>query len=149
MRASSRPKNELDEAARDLGGEHALGRRVEVPTLSAREWRSAALDALGANGSCTWTKSSGAALEGLLDRARDVDRHGAAARADGERASTSPTASTGLVAAAEEQLGAVARRADQRGATRARGSCERDGASDATRWPRAASSLARRARRSR
>ena len=32
----------------------------KVPTLSAREWRSAADDALGANGSCTCTKSSSA-----------------------------------------------------------------------------------------
>ena len=30
VRASRRPKNELDEAPRDLGGEHALGRRVEA-----------------------------------------------------------------------------------------------------------------------
>jgi hypothetical protein len=30
------------------------------PTLSARLWRSATLPALGAHGSCTWTKSSGA-----------------------------------------------------------------------------------------
>ena len=30
----------------------------KVPTLSAREWRSAADAALGANGSCTCTKSS-------------------------------------------------------------------------------------------
>src|SRR5919106_2072094 len=29
-----------------------------VPTFSAREWRSAADEADGANGSCTWTKSS-------------------------------------------------------------------------------------------
>ena len=32
----------------------------KVPTFSAREWRSAALAALGANGSCTCTKSSSA-----------------------------------------------------------------------------------------
>ncbi len=32
----------------------------KVPTLSAREWRRAADDALGANGSCTWTKSNSA-----------------------------------------------------------------------------------------
>ena len=32
----------------------------KVPTLSAREWRRAADDALGANGSCTCTKSSSA-----------------------------------------------------------------------------------------
>ena len=32
----------------------------KVPTFSAREWRSAADDALGANGSCTCTKSSSA-----------------------------------------------------------------------------------------
>ena len=32
------------------------------PTFSAREWRSAALDVLGANGSCTCTKSSSTVL---------------------------------------------------------------------------------------
>ena len=32
----------------------------KVPMFSAREWRSAADDALGANGSCTCTKSKGA-----------------------------------------------------------------------------------------
>ena len=30
----------------------------KVPTLSAREWRNAAEEALGANGSCTCTKSN-------------------------------------------------------------------------------------------
>ncbi len=34
----------------------------KVPTLSAREWRSATDPALGAHGSCTCTKSSGALL---------------------------------------------------------------------------------------
>ena len=62
-----------------------------VPTFSAREWRSAAEAALGANGSCTWTKSSSARVEQLLERARHVERqrHRAAAPerqrlADGE-----------------------------------------------------------------
>ena len=31
----------------------------KLPTLSAREWRSAAAEALGANGSCTCTMSNG------------------------------------------------------------------------------------------
>ena len=42
--------------------------------FSAREWRSAALAALGANGSWTWTKSSGSVVEQLLDDPRDVHR---------------------------------------------------------------------------
>ena len=64
-----------------------------VPTLSAREWRSAAPEMLGANGSCTWTMSIGATREHLLDGARDVDRQRAPPRrrerqhlADGEHA---------------------------------------------------------------
>ena len=48
----------------------------KLPTLSAREWRSATLATLGANGSCTWQMSSAAAVEQLLDRARDVERDG-------------------------------------------------------------------------
>ena len=52
----------------------ARSARGSVPTLSAREWRSAALATLGANGSCTWQRSSAARLEKVGDRARDVDR---------------------------------------------------------------------------
>ena len=52
-----------------------------VPTFSAREWRSAAEDALGANGSCTCTTSSDGVLQQVLERARHVqrERHRAAA----------------------------------------------------------------------
>ena len=65
----------------------------KVPTFSAREWRSAAEATLGANGSWTCTRSSGGALEQLVDRARDVDRQ-RGAPAPGSGGSTSPTAST-------------------------------------------------------
>ena len=37
----------------------------KLPTLSAREWRSAAEEALGANGSCTWTMSKGSELSSI------------------------------------------------------------------------------------
>ena len=50
----------LDQHARHLGREHALGGLVEAcATLSESEWRSAAEPGLGANGSCTWTMSNG------------------------------------------------------------------------------------------
>ena len=65
-----------------------------VPTFSAREWRSAALAALGANGSCTCTKSSSARSMKLLDRARHVQRqrHRAAA-AEGQALARRPARS--------------------------------------------------------
>ena len=74
VRASSRPKKRSTnlratwvEMTRSAGA-------WNVPTLSAREWRSATDDVLGANGSWTWTKSSGAAAEHVVERARDVER---------------------------------------------------------------------------
>ena len=60
MRASRRPKNSSTKRrATCVESTRSLGAWKE-PTLSAREWRSATDDALGANGSCTCTKSSGA-----------------------------------------------------------------------------------------
>ena len=60
MRASRRPKNSSTKRrATWVESTRSVGAWKE-PTLSAREWRSATDDVLGANGSCTWTKSSGA-----------------------------------------------------------------------------------------
>ena len=128
----------------------------KVPTLSEREWRSAALEVLGANGSCTWTKSSGDAAQQLLDRARDVDRQRgrpppgrwgpadracSAGRAPRRRRSRAarrrrypsavpPRRRPSLAASGFCSRAAPAREARTR-------SCERDGASTRTRWPRA------------
>ncbi len=80
--------------------------------MSAREWRRATEATLGANGSCTWTKSSVRGGQHVLDGARDVDRRrraGAAAErqrlADGQHAHPA--------VGVEEQLGLLARGADQ------------------------------------
>ena len=63
MRASRRPKNSsMNRRATCVESTRSVG-EWKLPTFSAREWRSAAADALGANGSCTCTMSSGATLE--------------------------------------------------------------------------------------
>ena len=60
MRASRRPKNSsMNRRATCVESTRSVG-EWKLPTFSAREWRSAAADALGANGSCTCTRSSGA-----------------------------------------------------------------------------------------
>ena len=67
VRASRRPKK-LSTKRRASSVESS--RSVEAwnePTFSAREWRSAALEVLGANGSCTCTKSSCDAAQQFLD----------------------------------------------------------------------------------
>ena len=137
VRASRRPKKRSTkrratcvEITRSVGA-------WNVPTLSAREWRSATEEALGANGSCTWTKSSGARVSDLLDRARDVERRrGRRAAARRRQRQQLADAEHGDAAVGVEQR----RRRGSAGATRARASGERDGASTSTRCPRAASS---------
>ena len=58
MRASRRPKKlSTKRRATSVESSRSLEEWNE-PTFSAREWRSAAFEVLGANGSCTWTKSS-------------------------------------------------------------------------------------------
>ena len=65
-----------------------------VPTFSARLWRSADDDALGANGSCTCTKSSSAvSSSSSIVRAMSTGRLGTARRGPSV-GSSSPTAST-------------------------------------------------------
>ena len=56
----------------------------KVPTLSAREWRSAVLATLGANGSCTWQRSS-AARSKRSEIVRATSIGSAARRAAGQR----------------------------------------------------------------
>ena len=61
VRASSRPKKSSTKRRATCVESTRSVAAWKVPTFSAREWRSAADDALGANGSCTCTKSNGAA----------------------------------------------------------------------------------------
>jgi hypothetical protein len=114
----------------------------KLPTFSAREWRSAALAALGANGSCTCTKSSGS-TEQLLHGACDV--HG-----DRDVALRAPDWHD-LAGGEEDRLAAALAPSRRRGSSRASRSarrelaanrCELDGATIITRWPRLASSRA-------
>ena len=66
----------------------------KLPTLSAREWRSATLDALGANGSWTLTTSSASVVSASsIVRATSTGSDAARRRA-GANGSTSPTPST-------------------------------------------------------
>ena len=81
IRASRRPKSSSTirraaciETSRSAGA-------WNVPTFSAREWRRAAAAVESANGSWTWTTSSGAFAHQLLDGARDVDRQAGRAAA--------------------------------------------------------------------
>ena len=60
MRASSRPKKSSTNRRATCVESTRSVAAWNVPTFSAREWRSAADDALGANGSWTCTKSNGA-----------------------------------------------------------------------------------------
>jgi len=110
----------------------------KLPTFNAREWRSAALEALGANGSCTCTTSSGTAVRvSSIVRATSTGSEAARRRA-GEKGSTSPTPSTtGSPAAARSSRvsGAdlTARRVSRTSAE------DVDGAITSTRWPLALS----------
>ena len=63
----------------------------KVPTLSARAVRSAALAALGANGSCTCTMSSGSVVSASSIVRATSTGSDAARRRVGENGSTSPT----------------------------------------------------------
>ena len=58
MRASRRPKKLSTKRRASSVESSRSAEEWNEPTFSAREWRSAAFDVLGANGSCTWTKSS-------------------------------------------------------------------------------------------
>ena len=113
MRASSRPKNSSTKRrATCVDSTRSVGAWNE-PTLSARLCRSATDDALGANGSWTCTKSSGATREDLLDRARDVHRRGRQPAAPLQRQQLADAEHPHAPVGVQQRLGVVARRADQ------------------------------------
>ena len=66
MRASIRPKKiSTSGRATEVESTRSCG-AWKVATLSESEWRSAAAETLGANGSWTWTMSKGRAISGRL-----------------------------------------------------------------------------------
>ena len=147
VRASRRPKKlSTKRRASSVESSRSLEEWKE-PTFSAREWRSAALDVLGANGSCTCTKSSSTVPSSSSTvRATSIGSDGGApARAgrdvehlaDGDHARRRRRRCPRAGSAAAPR---AARSALRDSRTR---SCERDGASTSTRCPR------RRARRRR
>ena len=82
------------------------------PTLRAREWRSATLEALGANGSCTSTTSIGSAVSTssiVLATSTAADAHHARS---GRRQQLVGVRADQLAAGADELLG-LGRRDDQ------------------------------------
>jgi hypothetical protein len=95
VRASSRPKKlSTKRRATSVESRRSLGAWKE-PTLSAREWRRAALEVLGANGSCTCTKSSSTVVSSSSTvRATSIDSAEVRRRALLGTSSTSPTAIT-------------------------------------------------------
>ena len=135
VRASSRPKKRSTkrratwvEITRSAGA-------WNVPTFSAREWRSATDAVLGANGSWTWTKSSGARLSTSSSvRATSSGGAGGVPRRDGASGSSSPTPSTRTSPSGSKKSPARISRRDSRTS-----SGDRDGASTTIRCPRAAS----------
>ena len=112
------------------------------PTLSARLWRSATELALGANGSCTWTKSSGANVStSSIVRAMSTGGDGAPPRRRWS-GSSSPTPRTRTPPSGSNSASGRSR-ADRISFRDSRTSCgDRDGASTSTRCPRSASSCA-------
>ena len=114
----------------------SVGGMWNVPTFSAREWRSAALEVDGANGSCTWQTSSGttSCIDSMV-RATSTGSDGAR-RVAAISGSTSPTASTrgGPPGSGRSDSGS------DRSAWRVvrTASCPRAGATMRTRCPRAA-----------
>ena len=110
----------------------------KLPTFSAREWRSATLEALGANGSCTCTTSSRRlARASSMVRATSTGSD-AARRRVGENGSTSPTPSTTGSPAARSSSASGSERIARRVSRTS--SLEFDGATISTLWPRRASS---------
>ncbi len=129
-RASMRPKKvSTNRRATWVDSTRSTG-RWKVATLSAREWRSAVDDALGAHGSCTWTTSNGAvSSSSSIVRDRSTGTLGMARRGDSV-GSSSPTART-----SGRSSPARIRRRDSRTSS---GEC--DGAATTTLCPRARSS---------
>ena len=109
-----------------------------VPTLSAREWRSAAEDALGANGSCTCTKSS-SARSSRSSSVRDTSS-GRDTEPPRRNGSDCPTASTEALPGSANSASGFERSAWTVARPSRTSSRESDGATTTTRWPRAQSS---------
>ena len=109
----------------------------KLPTFSAREWRSATLEALGANGSCTLTTSSASTLSASsIVRATSTGSE-AARRRVGENGSTSPTPrTTGSPAASSSSSSGRLRIARRLSRT---SESDWEGATISTRCPRSAS----------
>ena len=139
MRASRRPKTSCTTLrATWVATTRSVG-AWKVPTLSAREWRSAVLATLGANGSCTWQRSR-AARSKRSEIVRATSIGSAARRRPGSGGSASPTARTR--ASPGDGSSAPVRTALRESRTSVR---EDDGATTSTRCPRAASSSETRA----
>jgi hypothetical protein len=142
VRASSRPKNSSTKRrATWVESTRSVGAWNE-PMLSARLWRSATDDALGANGSWTCTKSSGASAS-TSSIVRETSTGGAGSPPRRCSGSSSPTPSTRTPPSGSNSVFGVSRadrisRRDSRTSSR-----DRDGASTSIRCPRAASSPAR------
>ena len=115
----------------------------KVPTFSAREWRSAAEDALGAKGSCTCTKSK-SVCSSSSSSVRDTSI-GSDTDPPRRNGRDWPTASTDVApgSAAHTASGSVPSRSTVARPSRT-SSRESDGATTTTRWPRAHSSSERR-----
>ena len=110
----------------------------KLPMFSAREWRRAALAVLGANGSWTWTKSSGTSVKSSSSvRVTSTGRLGPRPLAE----STSPARkSDGVLPSPSSACGSLrASRNARRESVAARADSE--GATIRTRCPREASSL--------
>ena len=137
VRASSRPKNSsTNRRATCVERTRSVG-AWKVPTFSAREWRSATLAALGANGSWTCTKSIAATSSASsIVRAMSIGGDGAVARRE-TSGSSSPTPSTRTPWGSHKTSGSSAALRISRRESRT-SSGERDGASTSSRCPRAA-----------
>jgi hypothetical protein len=140
VRASSRPKKRSTkrratcvESTRSVGA-------WNVPTLSAREWRSATELADGANGSCTCTKSTGAICSASsMVRAMSTGGDGTTERRRGPSGRSSPTPRTRTPSSPSNSTSVPSRAASRSSRRESRTSAgERDGASTSIRWPRAA-----------
>ena len=126
-------EEQLDEARATCVESTRSAGAWNVPTLSAREWRSAADDALGANGSWTWhevERPDGRAASSIV-RATSTGGAGIAPRRGAGERQQLADAEHAHAAVGVEQLAA----ADAR-ATRARARRSWDGASDDDRCPR-------------
>ncbi len=129
-RASMRPKNvSTKRRATCVDSTRSMG-AWKVATLRPREWRSAAEDALGAHGSCTWTTSKPPRSKSSSTvRDTSTGSDGIARRGDSV-GSSSPIAIRSAGSAS-------ARSARRDSRTR---SGEWLGATTVTRWPRARNS---------